>query len=112
MTINDLSRPLAGANEFSGPKAFDITDEHHEESPKTMPIAIVGMSCRFPGDATDPSKLWDLCESGRDAWSKIPASRFDGEAWYHPDKDHIGTVRLIECPQPWSTWCKIRSVLD
>ena len=30
-----------------------------------VPIAIVGLACRFPGDATSPSKLWDLLKEGR-----------------------------------------------
>ncbi|KAF7554507.1 hypothetical protein G7Z17_g2865 [Cylindrodendrum hubeiense] len=45
---------------------------------KPMPIAIVGMSCRFGGDATSPSKLWELCATGKDSWSPIPAERFTG----------------------------------
>lgn len=60
--------------------------------PATMPIAIIGMSCRFPGDATSPEKLWDLCANARSAWSKIPKSRFNQEAWYHPHNGHAGTV--------------------
>ncbi|KEQ90223.1 hypothetical protein AUEXF2481DRAFT_71742 [Aureobasidium subglaciale EXF-2481] len=56
-----------------------------------MPIAIIGMSCRLPGGATDPDKLWDLCVAGKSAWSEIPESRFNRDAWYHPDKEHIGT---------------------
>lgn len=31
----------------------------HED--KSMPIAIVGMACRLPGEATSPDKLWKLC---------------------------------------------------
>ena len=57
-----------------------------------MPIAIIGMACRFPGDASSPEKLWDLCAKGRSAWSPIPESRFHAESWYHPDKGHLGTV--------------------
>lgn len=69
-----------------------VEDKLESLPPKTMPIAIVGMSCRFPGGATDPSKLWDLCVNGRSAWSEIPENRFVRDAWYHPDKEHIGTV--------------------
>lgn len=29
------------------------------------PVAIVGLACRFPGDATSPSKFWDLLKSGK-----------------------------------------------
>ncbi|RJE27111.1 polyketide synthase [Aspergillus sclerotialis] len=57
----------------------------------TMPIAIIGMACRFPGDATSPEKLWDLCANGRNAWSPIPSNRFNQAAWYHPNKEHLGT---------------------
>ncbi|TPX07104.1 uncharacterized protein E0L32_010999 [Thyridium curvatum] len=54
------------------------------------PVAIIGMACRFAGDATSPSKLWDLCVSGRDAWSPVPKERFDAGAHYHPDKEKRG----------------------
>ena len=35
------------------------------EEDAIMPIAIVGMAGRFPGDATDPEKLWDLIVKAR-----------------------------------------------
>ena len=58
----------------------------------TTPIAIIGMSCRFPGDATSPEKLWKLVSEGRSAWSEIPSSRFDQESFYHPEESKLGTV--------------------
>lgn len=56
----------------------------------TMPIAIVGMGCRFPGDATNPQKLWDMLVESRDAWSPIPKERFNQSAFYHPDASRNG----------------------
>jgi acyl transferase domain-containing protein len=60
---------------------------------KEMPIAVVGMGCRFPGDATSPNKLWDLLMRKKSARGEIPADRFNIDAFYHPDGDRNGTVR-------------------
>lgn len=58
------------------------------------PIAIVGMSCKFAGDASSPSKLWDLCAAGQSAWSLIPEERFNVASFYHPEKNRPGRVRV------------------
>ncbi|WP_439382359.1 type I polyketide synthase [Amycolatopsis lexingtonensis] len=39
------------------------------------PIAIVAMSCRYPGEVTSPEELWHLVETGRDALTPLPADR-------------------------------------
>ncbi|KAJ5784606.1 Acyl transferase/acyl hydrolase/lysophospholipase [Penicillium pulvis] len=58
------------------------------------PIAIVGSACRFPGDATSPSKLWELLKEPRDVLTEIPRSRFNPDAFYHPDSSHHGTSNV------------------
>ena len=60
------------------------------------PIAIIGTGCRFPGDATSPHKLWELLREPRDVSSKIPESRFNADAFYHPDNSHHGTSNVQE----------------
>lgn len=63
-------------------------------NPKTMPIAIIGMSCRFPGEASSPERFWQLLAEGRNAWSKIPKERFNQNAFYHPLNERLGTVSI------------------
>lgn len=54
-------------------------------------VAVIGMACRFPGDATNPSKLWDLLMDGKSAWSEIPATRWNHEAHYHPSQERAAS---------------------
>lgn len=58
----------------------------------SVPIAIIGMSCRFAGDVNDPEQLWHMCADGRSGWSPIPSSRFNMDAFYHPNTEKLSTV--------------------
>ncbi|KAI0377622.1 hypothetical protein F5Y04DRAFT_291685 [Hypomontagnella monticulosa] len=55
------------------------------------PIAIIGTSCRYPGGASSPSKLWDLLVEPTDLVKKIPESRFGSEPFYNPNPSHHGS---------------------
>ncbi|NES40465.1 polyketide synthase, partial [Moorena sp. SIO2C4] len=57
---------------------------------KTEPIAIVGMACRFPGGANDPSTYWRLLHDGIDAITPVPPHRWDVNAHYEPNPEIPG----------------------
>ena len=55
-------------------------------------IAVIGMSCRFPGGADSPAAFWRMLLEGRDAIVEVPADRWEVDAWYDPDPDAPGKM--------------------
>lgn len=57
---------------------------------KPVPLAIVGMSCRLPGNVSSASEFWELCARARSGYSAIPKSRFDASSFQHPNPGKAG----------------------
>jgi acyl transferase domain-containing protein/acyl carrier protein len=55
-------------------------------------IAIVGIGCRFPGDADDSESFWQLLHDGVDAIREIPPDRWDVDAYYDPTPETPGKM--------------------
>ena len=54
-------------------------------------IAIVAMSCRYPGGINSPDDLWDMLAQGRDVLSEFPSDRgWNLAGLYNPDPDVAG----------------------
>ncbi|MBO3682899.1 type I polyketide synthase, partial [Streptomyces sp. NEAU-YJ-81] len=67
------------------------------EEKSREPIAIVAMSCRFPGGVRSPEELWELLAGGEDAVSAFPEDRgWDLAELYDPDPDRSGTSYVKE----------------
>ncbi|WP_306279862.1 type I polyketide synthase, partial [Streptomyces malaysiensis] len=67
------------------------------EEKSREPIAIVAMSCRFPGGVRSPEEFWELLARGEDAVSAFPEDRgWDLAELYDPDPDRSGTSYVKE----------------
>jgi acyl transferase domain-containing protein len=66
-----------------------LTAAHQE---RNEPIAVIGLACRFPGQADTPDDYWRLLEGGVNAIREVPADRWDVEALYDADPDAAGKM--------------------
>ncbi len=85
-TIQQLAQHLAGdASIQQKARALsDIPQTVQTATYNNEPIAIVGMSCRFPGAEGAP-EFWQLLCAGREAITETPFFRWDTNALYSPD---------------------------
>ncbi|KAF7953322.1 hypothetical protein EAE96_006533 [Botrytis aclada] len=56
------------------------------------PIAIVGISLKYPQDATSPETFWNLIQEKRCTMTEWPSDRLNIDAFYHPDKKKNSTI--------------------
>ncbi|MDT0265784.1 SDR family NAD(P)-dependent oxidoreductase [Streptomyces sp. DSM 44915] len=78
------------AAQAAGPAVAAPRDPHE-------PIAVVAMSCRFPGGVTSPEDLWSLLLAGRDAVGPFPDDRgWDPDRLYPADAEAEGRSRTLE----------------
>lgn len=76
------------------------------EPDKIEPIAIIGLSLRFPQDATSPQEFWNMLVEKRSAMSDVPTDRFNVKAFYEPGEHKPGAVsRLCSIRKLSSQWC-------
>ena len=62
------------------------------ERARAEPIAVIGIACRFPGNADTPEAFWNLLRNGTDASADVPPDRWDADAWYDADPGARGAM--------------------
>nr|WAU16864.1 BTG4 [Cercospora sp. JNU001] len=65
----------------------------HSLGPSQCKLAIVGMSCRLPGGATDNEGFWKILEEGLDVSRRIPADRFDIDSHHDPTGKQLNKTK-------------------
>lgn len=63
------------------------------------PIAIIGMSFRFPGGAETADEFWKILMEKRCTATTYPEDRFNIDAFWSPDasKQNIVSRRIARC---------------
>ncbi len=62
---------------------------------KPVPIAIVGMACRMPGNVSTPAEFWELCTRARSGYTEIPKERFNNARFHHPNPGKGGALNPV-----------------
>jgi len=91
-TIELLANYLAKDKDTQKGKITNSIPTPTQASPpfKKEPIAIIGLSCRFP-QAPNPAAFWELLRKGVDAITEVPSDRWDVDA-YHSENPDPGKV--------------------
>ncbi len=62
------------------------------EKASTEPIAVVGIGCRLPGGVGNAEEFWTLLREGASGVIRVPADRWDADAYYSEDHTVPGTI--------------------
>lgn len=76
------------------------------KTPGIDPSVIVGAACRVPG-ATNTHALWDMLEKRKDLQRKMPADRYNADAFYHPAGTNKGTVSIFT-----TSFCQVLTFVE
>src|SRR5829696_5227976 len=77
-TLSPLKRALLALDEMKA--KLDAAQRVRHE-----PIAIVGMSCRFPGGSHGADAFWRLLRAGTHAVTEVPKDRWNCDDYYDAD---------------------------
>ena len=84
---NDVEQAAAGCLDKSPIARVDGLEEDLLE-----PVAVIGLSLKFPQDATSPDRFWQMLLDGVSAMTEVPEDRFRWKSFYDKDPNKTGTV--------------------
>ncbi|MET9819717.1 type I polyketide synthase [Streptomyces sp. NPDC006355] len=85
--LRDYLKRVTGELEAAQERLRQVTEKDRE------PIAVVAMSCRFPGGIGTPEDFWRLLDEGAETLGPLPGERgWDLAGLYDPDPENPGTV--------------------
>lgn len=87
-----LRKRLARSSSSTSAPATQPADSGQSKA-AVEPIAIVGVSCRFPG-APDLDAYWKVISEGIDATAEIPPERWDVDSLYDPTGQKAGRMSV------------------
>ncbi|WP_314254925.1 type I polyketide synthase, partial [Streptomyces kutzneri] len=91
LLADGLLGAAAGATAGPTPAGAPGTGDEDE------PVAIVAMTCRYPGGVTSPEELWQLVVDGADGITPFPQDRgWDTAGLYDPTGERPGTSYVRE----------------
>ncbi|MDY7006756.1 MAG: beta-ketoacyl synthase N-terminal-like domain-containing protein [Cyanobacteriota bacterium] len=64
------------------------------ERSRSEAIAIIGIGCRFPGNANTPESFWELLSNGEDSVREIPRERWNLDYYYDPNPETPGKMYI------------------
>jgi acyl transferase domain-containing protein/NAD(P)-dependent dehydrogenase (short-subunit alcohol dehydrogenase family)/acyl carrier protein len=89
-TLASLSEALGSPGATMPPASLDHNGDRsssdrtfYQSASEERRIAVIGMSCRFPG-ASSPAEFWANLREGRSAIAEVPVSRWDSHSLYRP----------------------------
>ncbi|MFI6079343.1 SDR family NAD(P)-dependent oxidoreductase [Actinoplanes sp. NPDC051343] len=90
--VFDYATPEAVARYLAGEFAGAPDEPVAATSDTGEPLAVIGMSCRYPGGVNTPEDLWRMVDEGRDVISGFPVDRgWDVDAVFDPYRSRPGT---------------------
>jgi acyl-CoA synthetase (AMP-forming)/AMP-acid ligase II/3-oxoacyl-(acyl-carrier-protein) synthase/acyl carrier protein len=95
-SISDLTLFISGNSDKNIPVQSSYNKNKDTIDKNDQLIAIVGMGCRFPGNANSPELFWEVLQNGKDCITKLPNTRLQ-DSKLVPENYFGGFINDVDC---------------